>query len=94
MVASLLGWSPFHVGTQDFGAQGLALPSQLSVVPTDKPTNVPRVENWTQWRGPTADGRGGDRAKPPIAWDKTTNIAWTIDLLGEGSATPIVHGNQ
>ncbi len=60
----------------------------------EKPTTGPHVESWSQWRGPTADGRAGDRAKPPIQWDKTTNIAWTIDLLGDGSATPIVHGNQ
>ncbi|XZE19230.1 FG-GAP-like repeat-containing protein [Pirellulaceae bacterium SH449] len=53
-----------------------------------------RTDNWTQWRGPTADGRAGDKAKPPTEWDKSTNIAWTVDLLGEGSATPIVLGNQ
>ncbi len=53
-----------------------------------------RTENWMQWRGPTADGRAGDKAKPPIQWDKTTNVSWSVDLLGEGSATPIVYGNQ
>lgn len=53
-----------------------------------------RTENWMQWRGPTADGRAGNKAYPPIKWDKTTNISWSVDLLGEGSATPIVFGNQ
>ncbi|MDX1926731.1 MAG: FG-GAP-like repeat-containing protein [Pirellulaceae bacterium] len=94
IVASLLGLSPLHVGAQDGGVQGLALLPQLSAVLADKPTTTPRVESWPHWRGPTADGRAGERAKPPIAWDKSTNIAWTVDLLGEGSATPIVHGNQ
>jgi outer membrane protein assembly factor BamB len=60
----------------------------------EKPTNIARVENWIQWRGPTADGRAGNRAEPPTQWDPSTNIAWTVDLLGEGSATPIVVGNQ
>jgi outer membrane protein assembly factor BamB len=60
--------------------------------PAEKPRA--RVENWVQWRGPTADGRAGDYAKPPTHWDKSTNIAWSVDLPGEGSATPIVFGNQ
>ena len=54
----------------------------------------PYVENWTQWRGPLADGHAGERARPPIQWDKEKNIAWVAELPGEGSATPIVYGNQ
>lgn len=54
----------------------------------------PYVENWTQWRGPHADGHAGERARPPIQWDKEKNIAWVTELPGEGSATPIVYGNQ
>ena len=51
-------------------------------------------ENWTQWRGPTADGIAGQNAKPPLKWDNKTNIKWVASLLGDGSATPIVWGNQ
>lgn len=51
-------------------------------------------ENWGHWRGPTADGVAGKNAKPPIHWDAQTNIAWSTPLPGEGSATPIVFGNQ
>ena len=54
----------------------------------------PYVENWTQWRGPRADGHAGERARPPIQWDKEKNMAWVAELPGEGSATPIVYGNQ
>ncbi len=72
---------------------GLSL-VRVQAQPVDKPTAISRTENWIQWRGPTADGRAGDRAKPPIHWDKTTNIAWSVDLTGEGSATPIVFGDQ
>ena len=51
-------------------------------------------ENWSQWRGPTADGRAGSKARPPIHWDVEKNVAWKVDLPGEGSATPVVYGNQ
>ncbi|MCU0719662.1 MAG: PQQ-binding-like beta-propeller repeat protein [Pirellula sp.] len=78
LVACLLGVSP------------LWLRAQVA----ENPTAILRVENWKQWRGPTADGRAGDRAKPPIQWDKATNVSWVVDLLGDGSATPIVYGNQ
>lgn len=52
------------------------------------------VENWMQWRGPYADGRAGDHAKPPLQWSSGKNIAWSVELPGEGSATPTVLGNQ
>jgi len=51
-------------------------------------------ESWMHWRGPTADGRAGRKAKPPIRWDNDSNVAWVAPLPGEGSATPIVVGNQ
>lgn len=50
--------------------------------------------NWPQWRGPTADGRAATSAHPPIKWSSTENIAWTAQLPGEGSATPVVWGDQ
>lgn len=59
-----------------------------------RPSAKTRVESWPHWRGPTADGRASDRATPPIQWDQSKNIAWVIDLPGQGSATPIVVGNQ
>ena len=48
------------------------------------------VENWVHWRGPTADGRAHEAARPPIKWDARTNIRWAVDVPGEGSATPII----
>ncbi|MBL8888379.1 MAG: DUF3863 domain-containing protein [Planctomycetaceae bacterium] len=51
-------------------------------------------ENWRHWRGPTADGRAGANAKPPIRWGQDSNIAWVAELPGEGSATPLVVGDQ
>lgn len=52
------------------------------------------AEDWIQWRGPTADGVAAANARPPLKWDANTNIAWTADIPGEGSATPIVLGKQ
>jgi len=52
------------------------------------------TENWPQWRGPNANGTAGPNAKPPISWDEKTNIKWVVNLLGEGTATPAVWGDQ
>lgn len=52
------------------------------------------VENWTHWRGPTADGHAGRNAIPPIHWGPEKNISWIAELPGEGAATPIVYGHQ
>ncbi len=51
-------------------------------------------ENWTHWRGPSADGIASEDAKPPRQWNNKTNIKWVANLPGEGTATPIVLGNQ
>lgn len=49
---------------------------------------LPRVENWTQWRGPTADGRAGDRAQPPTQWDwPTPSLSFKQVNLEETSET-------
>ena len=48
-----------------------------------------RLDNWHQWRGPTANGvapKGG----PPAHWSESDNIRWKVEIPGKGSATPIV----
>lgn len=54
-----------------------------------------KLENWHQWRGPTATGFAPD-ANPPISWNEETgeNIKWKIDLPGRGSSTPIIWGDK
>jgi outer membrane protein assembly factor BamB len=56
---------------------------------------VTATENWPHWRGPHADGTA-PLADPPLTWDGTSgrNIRWRAELVGEGSATPIVWGDQ
>jgi outer membrane protein assembly factor BamB len=51
------------------------------------------ADNWPHWRGPNANGTA-PKADPPIQWDDNTNIKWKAPLVGKGSATPIVWGDQ
>jgi outer membrane protein assembly factor BamB len=51
------------------------------------------TDNWHHWRGPLANGTAPN-AEPPITWDAKTNVKWTVDLPGKGSATPIVWGDR
>lgn len=51
------------------------------------------LDNWHHWRGPLANGTA-PKAQPPLRWDAKTNIRWQTPLVGRGSATPIVWGNQ
>lgn len=56
---------------------------------------VVAAESWPQWRGPHADG-SAPLANPPTTWDGSSgkNIRWRADLVGQGSATPIVWQEQ
>jgi len=60
--------------------------------PAETPTNSIALDNWTQWRGPLANGVA-PRAKPPIRWSETNNIRWKLLLTGKGHASPIVFGD-
>ena len=64
--------------------------SSSCFVATDKfdPAN-----QWPQWRGPSFDGTSSS-ANPPLKWDSSTNISWKTPLDGNGSATPIIWGDQ
>lgn len=52
-------------------------------------------ENWPQWRGPRGDGSSLDESVP-THWDGPSgkNIAWRVDLPGEGHSSPIVWGDH
>ena len=50
-------------------------------------------QNWPQWRGPLQNGVA-PAANPPVTWSETNNIKWKVKIPGEGSATPLVWGNQ
>ena len=59
------------------------------------PAAIIAAENWPHWRGPHADGTA-PLADPPTTWDGESgkNIRWRAELVGEGSATPIIWGEQ
>ncbi|HSU55307.1 MAG TPA: PQQ-binding-like beta-propeller repeat protein [Candidatus Dormibacteraeota bacterium] len=50
-------------------------------------------QNWPQWRGPLQTG-AAPSANPPTTWSETENIKWKVKIPGEGTATPVVWGNQ
>lgn len=52
-------------------------------------------DHWAQWRGPHGNGTA-PQADPPTTWDGASgkNIKWKAPLVGRGSATPIIWGNQ
>ena len=51
------------------------------------------ADNWTYWRGPTAQGVA-PQADYPIKWTVPQDVLWRTPLAGKGGSTPIVAGNQ
>ncbi|MDF7823085.1 PQQ-binding-like beta-propeller repeat protein [Pontiellaceae bacterium B12227] len=46
---------------------------------------------WTQFRGPTGDGRVSETTKQlPLKWSETENVAWKTAIPHLGWATPVV----
>jgi outer membrane protein assembly factor BamB len=54
-----------------------------------------RAEDWPQFRGPTGLGTTQEEDLP-IAWGGPggENVIWKAPLVGEGHASPIVHGDR
>src|SRR5262252_5659015 len=48
---------------------------------------------WPQWRGPYASGVSRS-ANPPVEWSEAKNVRWKIEILGRGSASPVVWGER
>jgi outer membrane protein assembly factor BamB len=51
------------------------------------------AEPWTQFRGATGQGHASGPA-PPLTWSETENIAWKIQIPGDGWSCPVIQGNQ
>ena len=49
-------------------------------------------EDWNRFRG--NDGQGISESTVPVEWTAQKNVAWTTDLPGEGSSSPIVVGDR
>jgi outer membrane protein assembly factor BamB len=50
-------------------------------------------ENWSEFRGPTADGHAGP-AGLPVTWSDTQNVRWKTALPGRAWSSPVVWGRQ
>ncbi len=51
-------------------------------------------ENWPRFRGADATGVAADDDRLPEKWDKTENVAWSIDVPGQGLSCPVVWGDR
>jgi outer membrane protein assembly factor BamB len=51
------------------------------------------LHNWSQWRGPLANGVA-PMANPPIEWSEKKNVRWKVALPGKGHSSPIVFGDR
>jgi CubicO group peptidase (beta-lactamase class C family) len=51
------------------------------------------VENWPEFRGPTADGQAGN-AELPLTWSETENVRWKKALPGRAWSSPVVWNQQ
>src|SRR5688572_23778693 len=47
--------------------------------------------DWQNWRGPFYNG-SADETGLPSNFSKTDNVAWSVDLPGVASSTPIISG--
>lgn len=57
------------------------------------PSQAAEPTSWTQWRGPLGTGASPD-ATPPLQISEHEGVSWKIALPGEGSASPVVHGDR
>jgi outer membrane protein assembly factor BamB len=52
-----------------------------------------RADNWSRYRGPTADGMS-TAAGLPIEWSESKNVAWKTAIHGKAWSSPVIWGNQ
>jgi len=50
------------------------------------------ADNWPNWRGPHFNG-ASEQTGFPTTFSKNENVAWKVQLPGEGASTPVVWGN-
>ena len=52
------------------------------------------ADDFTRFRGTDATGVAKDHPDLPDQWNKTDQVAWTVDVPGQGWGSPIVVGDQ
>jgi outer membrane protein assembly factor BamB len=48
-----------------------------------------RAEDWPQFRGPTGEGIS-KATSVPVEWSATHNVAWKVDVAGQGWSSPVL----
>lgn len=51
-------------------------------------------DNSSRFRGDDASGVSPDDARLPDTWSKTKNVAWKVDVPGQGWACPVIWGDR
>lgn len=51
------------------------------------------IDNWSNFRGPTHQGRADD-AKLPLTWSETENVVWKTPVEGKAWSSPVVWGDR
>ena len=54
-------------------------------------TSIPSFADWNQFRGPNALGVSAEAV--PTEWSESENLAWTAEIPGQGSSSPIISGD-
>lgn len=52
-----------------------------------------RADDWPRWRGPAGSAVSKERDLP-TRWTRATNVAWSVEVPGEGASSPIVVGKR
>jgi outer membrane protein assembly factor BamB len=52
-----------------------------------------RGEDWPQFRGPTGQGLS-TATNVPTEWSTTKNVAWEMDVPGQGWSSPVIAGGR
>jgi outer membrane protein assembly factor BamB len=56
-------------------------------------TGATAEDNWPQFRGPGARGVAEDPSLPE-SWSTTENVAWSVEIPGDGWSSPVVWGDR
>ncbi|HIF01384.1 MAG TPA: serine/threonine protein kinase [Planctomycetes bacterium] len=54
---------------------------------------ITTAADWTEFRGPTGQGHS-DAVDLPTTWSEDQNIAWKVDVPGNGWSSPVVSGGR
>src|SRR5439155_15125448 len=52
-----------------------------------------QADNWTQFRGPNADGLAKE-SQLPTEWGKDKNVQWQVEVPGVAWSSPVIWGDK